>query len=308
MDGAVLDVSSLDQIVERAFGEARFEAVAQAGHAEIGEIRADAQPVDLLLRLDQAIPRVRTIEIFWRAELRGNDGVLLGGERPDRGDVIAPSAALHQHVSRRGDRGLATPGNVGFIGDQRRLRFVIDPLHEKCIAFARGEYADRFRGHRPSREILHDRAKPIGAAENQVIALRLGKQRLDRGAMARHLGGRETRIFGVDDFLKVRRKRHQDFFGSATIMSSSTRAPGDDNWLMHTVVLAGFHSPKYLFMVACMPSASRMSVKYFVTLTTSRQSAPTLSRIDSIASIARVVCSAIPCGCTCSASTCGCLW
>ena len=33
-------------------------------------------------------------------------------------------------------------------------------------------------------------------------------------------------------------------FGSATIMSSSIRAPGDESWLMHTVVLAGSQSPK----------------------------------------------------------------
>ena len=33
-------------------------------------------------------------------------------------------------------------------------------------------------------------------------------------------------------------------FGSATIMSSSMRAPGDESWLMHTVVLAGSQSPK----------------------------------------------------------------
>ena len=33
-------------------------------------------------------------------------------------------------------------------------------------------------------------------------------------------------------------------FGSATIMSSSMRAPGEDSWLMHTVVDAGSQSPK----------------------------------------------------------------
>lgn len=34
------------------------------------------------------------------------------------------------------------------------------------------------------------------------------------------------------------------FFGTATIMSSSTRAPGEESWLMHTVVEAGSQSPK----------------------------------------------------------------
>lgn len=34
------------------------------------------------------------------------------------------------------------------------------------------------------------------------------------------------------------------FFPSATIMSSSTRAPGELSWLTHKVVLAGRQSPK----------------------------------------------------------------
>src|SRR3954470_22194797 len=33
-------------------------------------------------------------------------------------------------------------------------------------------------------------------------------------------------------------------FGTATIMSNSTRAPGDDSWLMQIMVLAGSQSPK----------------------------------------------------------------
>ena len=33
-------------------------------------------------------------------------------------------------------------------------------------------------------------------------------------------------------------------FGNATIISSSIRAPGDESWLMHTVVEAGSQSPK----------------------------------------------------------------
>ncbi len=40
------------------------------------------------------------------------------------------------------------------------------------------------------------------------------------------------------------RSRHFADFGNATIMSSSIRAPGDDSWLMHTVVEAGSQSPK----------------------------------------------------------------
>src|SRR2546429_72595 len=48
-----------------------------------------------------------------------------------------------------------------------------------------------------------------------------------------------------------------------------------------------------------MPSKSRMSVRYFVTFTTSFQVAPTSSRIDLIASMALRVCCSMLCGCTC---------
>ena len=41
-----------------------------------------------------------------------------------------------------------------------------------------------------------------------------------------------------------RRRAYFSDFGSATIMSSSTRAPGDDSWLMQIIVLAGIQSPK----------------------------------------------------------------
>src|SRR5207302_11239182 len=96
-----------------------------------------------------------------------------------------------------------------------------------------------------------------------------------------HLGGGEARIFGVEDALEMRRKSESHyFFGSATIMSSSTRAPGELSWLTHNVVLAGRQPPKQGAIAACMPSKSRMSVRYFVTFTTSRKLAPTWSRLS----------------------------
>ena len=57
----------------------------------------------------------------------------------------------------------------------------------------------------------------------------LDEQRFDRGAVARHFRRREARIFGIDDALKVWGERHHAFFGNATIMSSSTRAPGEES-------------------------------------------------------------------------------
>src|SRR5262245_6982590 len=74
-------------------------------------------------------------------------------------------------------------------------------------------------------------------------------------------------------------------------MSSSTRAPGELSWLMHTMVLAGRQSPKYSFMVLCMPSPSRMSVRYFVTFTTSLPCGADAveDRLDGVHGIARLL-------------------
>ena len=42
-------------------------------------------------------------------------------------------------------------------------------------------------------------------------------------------GPKETRILGFDDARDMAWKRHVAFFGRATIISSSTRAPGDES-------------------------------------------------------------------------------
>ncbi len=58
---------------------------------------------------------------------------------------------------------------------------------------------------------------------------------------------------------------------------------------MQMVVLAGVQSPKYSFITFTMPSWSRISVRYFVTLTISVQAKPSCSRIDWIVIMARWV-------------------
>ena len=66
--------------------------------------------------------------------------------------------------------------------------------------------------------------------KTKMIALGLRQQRFNGRTTARHLRIGETRVFGFDDAREmVDGKRHVAFFGSATIMSSSMRAPGDDS-------------------------------------------------------------------------------
>ena len=65
---AELHVCALDQIAERALGEPGPQPVAQRRHAQIGKMRADAQPVELFGRLDHAQPHVSLVQARDRAE------------------------------------------------------------------------------------------------------------------------------------------------------------------------------------------------------------------------------------------------
>src|SRR5262245_4327609 len=113
---------------------------------------------------------------------------------------------------------------------------------------------------------------------------------------------------GEEAGAKVSGLRGASYRGYTATISSSTLAPGVESWLTHTVVLAGDQAPKYSAITATMPSMSRMSVRYLVTLTTSVQASPWWSRIDLMVSMARRVWSSMRTGWSCSASTWGCLW
>src|SRR5438309_968715 len=68
-------------------------------------------------------------------------------------------------------------------------------------------------------------------------------RRLGEAAIARYLKG-EGAGGSLGRSAPLRAAAQPAFFETATIMSSSTRAPGDDSWLMQIIVLAGSQSPK----------------------------------------------------------------
>src|SRR5207248_514009 len=70
--------------------------------------------------------------------------------------------------------------------------------------------------HRPLREPLHDRARAIGAAENELLAARLRQRHLDGSAPTRHLVIAEARIFDIEDAAQSRRQVRQRRNGHAT--------------------------------------------------------------------------------------------
>ena len=202
------NIGAFDEIGEFALAQARPQAVAQRGHAAIGERGADPHPVDLLGRFDLPQAHIGPVEIGDRAEPRRQHRVLLEGHRPDDADPAVARRALFQYGNGRADRRAAAPGDFGRRRKPPRQRHVIDVLHEQRVRLARRKYADRLGGHRPAGEPLHRRAEPIGAAEDQVIETGLSQQIFDRGAAAGHLAGAKARVFGFVDSPQLRR-RHE---------------------------------------------------------------------------------------------------
>src|SRR5262249_59260302 len=84
---------------------------------------------------------------------------------------------------------------------------MVDPLYEQRVTLARREYADCLYRHRPLGEPLHRRAGAVRTVEYEMVAVRFGKRRLDRGAPARHLGRAEMRIFRLEKRLEPRQQR-----------------------------------------------------------------------------------------------------
>ena len=97
-------------------------------------------------------------------------------------DAILSRATPLEHFDRRSDRGLAAPFDVCLVGENPRLRRMIDILNEKRVALTRREYPNGLGGDGPLREPLHDRTEPVGAAKKQMVAFGLRQQRLNRCA------------------------------------------------------------------------------------------------------------------------------
>ena len=167
---ALRHVSALDEIAKFALGDARAQPVAQRHHAEVGEMRADAQPVEFFGRFDHAQPDISLVQARELAVRRRQRGLLLSAHRSNRCNAVRPRAAPLQFIDRRTDRRLPAPRDLRVARELPRLRHMIVILHEQRIGLARRQHADRFRRHRPAGEPLHRRAEAVRAAEHQMIA------------------------------------------------------------------------------------------------------------------------------------------
>src|SRR5260370_13466003 len=212
---AFAHVSALDQISERALGRPDRKPLAQTRHAAIAEPSADPQPIGLFLRLHAPQPHIHAVEIGDFAEARGERGVLRKTERSNDADAIFPRAAFFQHCDAGADGRFAAPGDVGLPREPLRQRRVVDSLYEQRVALARREYSECLHRHRPLGEPLHARAGAVRPVEYEMVAVRFGKRRLDRGAAARHLGRAELRVFRLEKRLEPQRQRWPVALGHA---------------------------------------------------------------------------------------------
>ena len=204
---ALAHIGALDQIAERALVKADRYPVAQGGHAAIAQPGADAQPVDLFLRLHASQPHIGAVEVDDVAEARGERRMLGKIHRADDADAILARAALLQRSNDGADGRFAAPRDLGLGGEPLRQRRMIDPLHEQRVALARRKHADRLHRHRPLGEPLHRGSGAVRPVEYEMVAVRRGERRLDRDAAARHLGRAVARIFRLHDRLEPRRQR-----------------------------------------------------------------------------------------------------
>ena len=101
---AVHDVSTLDEIGELAFGQARPQAVTQRRHAAIGQRRSDPHPIDFLRRLDLPQLHIAPVEVGDGAEPACEQAVLLEGHGPDHADAVGARTAALKRGNGGGDR------------------------------------------------------------------------------------------------------------------------------------------------------------------------------------------------------------
>ncbi len=149
-------------------------------------------------------PDIRPIQILDRAEARRQHLVLVRRQRADVSDHAGPRARFSSSAAAMRTQDCSPsarspcPPACG-----RAARGCDTARTARLVRLRRTPTASAVTGHpvshcTPDRNDLH--------RKDQMIALRLGEQRLDAGAARRHFGLREPGILGVDDGAQARRQ------------------------------------------------------------------------------------------------------
>ena len=216
MDGvaaAERDIGLFNAGAQFDLARARVQIVAQRGHAEIGEIGADAQPVEFFRRFDLAELDIGFVQILRGPERLAQRGMLRERQRADESNSIALRLALREHADRRFDRRRAAPGDVRVARNVRSKFGMIDVLHEHRVPHVRREHADRLGRHRPAGQPLHHRPEAVSAAKDEVVAAGLLHHPLDRHAPPAHFRVGKARVLRFGERLQCGGQRRDGEHG-----------------------------------------------------------------------------------------------
>jgi hypothetical protein len=188
-------VCALHEVRELALVEARPRALEQRLQAGVAQARADAQPVDLLRRLDKAQAHIVRIEAH-DLEALLQALALREPERADHADALG--AAALQLLGDELDTAVLAPAHVDAHGDALCQRHMVVPLDVHRDGFARPEGHESLDGAGPSRDPLRRVAGPLIGDDHQVIDFALLHEARKRLTSARVFGVRKPRelLFG----------------------------------------------------------------------------------------------------------------
>ena len=193
---ALAHIGALDQVAELALGHPGLRAVQKTFETGVAEGCADAQPVDLFLRLDGAQADIFGVEL--------DDGersfqfLLFTGEQRSHQphSFGAPSLELFDGLL---DAAVLPPAHLGVARQLPRQREMVVPLDVHGHLLAGPEDDVGLDGSRPAGDPLRRIADAVVGDHQQMIQIMLLHHRRERLMPPGVFGVREARVLLLDD-------------------------------------------------------------------------------------------------------------
>src|SRR5262252_1232228 len=161
------DIGALNDVGQLVLAKPAPRFTRERCDAKIAEVGADAQPIDLFVRLTHPQPRILSVEID-EIEMLSDRAQLRVRERAHRSNALR--AATPQFVDCFARPSMLAPPDVAITRDLARERPMVVPLYEHQFALARREDHDRFGRDRPTGEPLHAGTGTVLPAHQQMVA------------------------------------------------------------------------------------------------------------------------------------------
>ncbi len=194
------DEGALDHVAEFVLRHAGPRAGDERRHPGIAQGRADAQPRDLLLGLDEPQLDVIGIEAD-ELEFRLQRLPSCAAERPDHAD--APRCAPRQLLDDLGDAVFLAPTHLGIASHLPRQRQVVVVLDEHHHALGGPEQQQSFRRAGPTRHPARRVADILHRDDEHMIGVRRRHGARDAGMATGILGVGKARVALREDRLQV---------------------------------------------------------------------------------------------------------